>query len=723
MTHDETDFTIPNLGTPLGMARHYDSQNTVASGSSWSDRGMGDGWSFTYSDRLVSSTGNPADTSDPSELVWFTDSGVELKFVAQGTGWKTPTTIFGTLTHDTTNHWYVWTDKAGNILRFDDGYGGGTSGRLLYKLDRYLDGVEVFYKDGTTEITSVQRVLGGVPATGSSAASLAFTYVGSHITAITDSTGRTWTYAYDSAGRLASVTAPLDNAAPLSVVRYGYYGDTALNDLLQSVTDPDDNVTQFSYYANRRGFQVTDAQGNTHSLFFNLYRGQTSFTDERGQVTYYTCDGDGNLIEQLNPDQTTTTSTWQNDLKTSDTDAYGQTTSDYYDSNGNVVDTTDPLENVVYSTYSTPYANPLQTTKLGRPATWQVLTFPVQSSQHITVPTGGASVTLTGNVAAAFNVTYTVDATTMLSFDFSSPTNAAAPGQIQSMGFDTSGSSPTWSREFQLAGTDTSTVRQYLNSYSPAAPGVKHFVIPIGQFYTGSMLYLWFVNQTSYSTGQSIFSNVHLFEAVASTTSYAYSGDGTSLTLVTDADGNRTTYTYPSPNRGLPATMTAPNGYGRNDGGCTTTYSYNDAGQTTSQTSQVAPGQSITQTWHYDDGAGSRGYLTSSTDGNGNTTFYAYDLVGHLLSTTQPDPDGASGPLPAPVTIYVHDAAGNLISTSLATASPQQTTSTVYDAMGRVVKTVNPDGTYTTDQYDSAGNIVYSTDAMGRVTQYYLRFP
>ena len=88
-----------------------------------------------------------------------------------------------------------------------------------------------------------------------------------------------------------------------------------------------------------------------------------------------------------------------------------------------------------------------------------------------------------------------------------------------------------------------------------------------------------------------------------------------------------------------------------------------------------------------------------------------------MLTETQPDPDG-NGPLSAPVTDYVYDADGNLISTTLATGSPQETTTTVYDKMGRAIKTINPDGTYTTDQYDPAGNLVATTDAMGRVTQY-----
>ena len=123
----------------------------------------------------------------------------------------------------------------------------------------------------------------------------------------------------------------------------------------------------------------------------------------------------------------------------------------------------------------------------------------------------------------------------------------------------------------------------------------------------------------------------------------------------------------------------------------------------------------ITQGWNYD--PANLENLVSSTDGNGNTTTYTYDVYGHRTGQTQPDPDG-SGTLAAPVTEYAYDADGNLVSTTLATASPQQTVKTVYDRMGRVTKTVNPDGTYTTAEYDTAGNLVYQTDAMGRVTRF-----
>ena len=387
------------------------------------------------------------------------------------------------------------------------------------------------------------------------------------------------------------------------------------------------------------------------------------------------------------------------------------------------------MENVVYSTYApayTPtnqsgYANLLTTTKLGRPNTAGdgVVTF-----STVPLEDNGASLLITGSDNFDIYVG-AVDANTVLAFDFSSSATAAL---IQSIGLDPSGTSLTWADEFQLAGTNTTNgASQIFNDYSSAEPGVKHYVIPIGELYAAgtlpSLQYLWLVNQVDGSGAWAKFSNIHFFEATAATTtSYSYQSDG-SLTMVTDADGNKTTYAYPaSSNRGLPTSMTTPDGYGKGDGSYTTTDTYNNAGQMTSQSTRIAAGQFITQSWHYDGVSGSRGYLTSSVDGNGNTTTYTYDVLGDMLTETQPDPDG-SGPLTAPVTISVYDAAGNLLSASLATASPQRTASTVYDKMGRVIETINPDGTYTTDGYDAAGNLVASTDAMGRVTQYIYNCP
>ena len=147
---------------------------------------------------------------------------------------------------------WTWTDTTGATVQFDG------SGRLVSKLDRYGDGVEVTYVDRTTKISAVQRVLAG----SSNVTMLTFIYTGNHITSISDTTGRTWLYGYNSAGRLVSVTAPISSGSPLSLTQYGYYAEGSVEQgLLQTVTDADGNVTQFSYYVNRRGFQVTDAEG------------------------------------------------------------------------------------------------------------------------------------------------------------------------------------------------------------------------------------------------------------------------------------------------------------------------------------------------------------------------------------------------------------------------------------------------------------------------------
>ena len=105
--------------------------------------------------------------------------------------------------------------------------------------------------------------------------------------------------------------APLDPTTGVVRVSYQYYTDTALAGLLQSVTDANGGVTQYKYYVNRRGRKVTDADGNTQSISFNLYRDRTTLLDERQALTSYDHDSSGNIIKQVNADQTTAAYTWQ----------------------------------------------------------------------------------------------------------------------------------------------------------------------------------------------------------------------------------------------------------------------------------------------------------------------------------------------------------------------------------------------------------------------------
>ena len=87
------------------------------------------------------------------------------------------------------------------------------------------------------------------------------------------------------------------------------------------------------------------------------------------------------------------------------------------------------------------------------------------------------------------------------------------------------------------------------------------------------------------------------------------------------------------------------------------------------------------------------GNVTSQTDALGRVTTWTYNSEGLLTSITEPDPDDA-GPLPAPVTSFV------------------------YDGVGRLVTQTNPDGTTETLAWDATDFLTSTTDTLGRVTSY-----
>ena len=93
------------------------------------------------------------------------------------------------------------------------------------------------------------------------------------------------------------------------------------------------------------------------------------------------------------------------------------------------------------------------------------------------------------------------------------------------------------------------------------------------------------------------------------------------------------------------------------------------------------------------------GRVASEEKPGGRITVDAYDAQGRLRQETYPDPDG-SGPLPAPITRYEYDAAGNLhkrMEVIDATTTPPVTRDTVYDydTWHRTIRETlpDPDGT------------------------------
>ncbi len=214
------------------------------------------------------------------------------------------------------------------------------------------------------------------------------------------------------------------------------------------------------------------------------------------------------------------------------------------------------------------------------------------------------------------------------------------------------------------------------------------------------------------------------------TTTMTYDAFG-DTTSVTDALGNRTTYTYDA-NRNLTG-VTNPRGF-------TTTYVYDAANQrtrtiqadgSTTNTTYDGDGNAIAQTDPRDHTAtyayDALNQLIGVTDPLSGTTTYAYDLLGNRTSMTDArgnvtqytyDADNE----PTKVTqadnsaiTATYDADGNVISR---TDAAGHTTTYTYDALNRLTTTTDPLHRTTTSSYDLAGNRIAVTDAQGRVTTY-----
>ena len=129
-------------------------------------------------------------------------------------------------------------------------------------------------------------------------------------------------------------------------------------------------------------------------------------------------------------------------------------------------------------------------------------------SGEVTIGNSGSSLQLSGNRWKKIDFSYSVTPDTVLEFDFSSN----AMGDVHGIGFD-SNTSISSGLTFRLFGTQNWGLDDFA-TYD-AAGGEQHFVIPVGQFYTGSATSLVFVNDhdVAGATAESVFSNVRVYEA------------------------------------------------------------------------------------------------------------------------------------------------------------------------------------------------------------------
>jgi ribosomal protein S11 len=124
----------------------------------------------------------------------------------------------------------------------------------------------------------------------------------------------------------------------------------------------------------------------------------------------------------------------------------------------------------------------------------------------VTVENGGATLAMSGNRWQQVTFPYTISANTILEFEFRS----TAEAEIQGIGFDNDLANSA-ANTFSVFGTEVWGIQDYRYNGDGA---FEQFTIPVGQYYTGEMQYLFFVldHDIAEPTGNAYFKNIKVYE-------------------------------------------------------------------------------------------------------------------------------------------------------------------------------------------------------------------
>lgn len=213
-------------------------------------------------------------------------------------------------------------DDRGNLISTKDALGNQTTmsydsrDNLISRVNA-LGKTAAYAYDGNDRVTSVQTPLGSITR---------LTYLSNGRTStILDARTNTTTFAYDTYGNTIRITDPLTNSTQFAYSAQGLR--------CTSMTDPRGKIKSMQYDNNDRLTTVrydsasgTPQRVNTFDAF-----GQTSLTDELGQITSVTRNEFGYITSVIDP--------------------LGNGTATEYDPNNNPVKVTDPLGFVTTTTY------------------------------------------------------------------------------------------------------------------------------------------------------------------------------------------------------------------------------------------------------------------------------------------------------------------------------------------------------------------------------------
>lgn len=674
--HNETDFTIRGRGLNYVFTRTYNSTPSATK----KDGPLGHGWTDSYNVYLQSNdygacpncvpgtgTGKSPDNGDniTSSITFYDERGGAHTYLEDGESGTyavtDPMGDFSKLTlDDPVAGEYTLTFRNGTKYIFQDPtYSSssdlkqvpGKKARLITIEDPYGNQLNFTYDSATGNLTNVVDNLGISGRTG-----ITFTYYTGtpHIHTVSDWTGRTWTYAYDTSGNLISVTNALGD-----ITTYGYAPGTHN---LTGITLPETNDTvnnqpvtrTFSYYQNGKTFQYADGLGNTTSLDYDLFRQQTRVTDPLGNVKAFDYSTTtGGLLKLTEPDGAILDFT--NDpttgLRTSKTNGLGYKTQYTYDGHGNVTQETDPAPTSGAQT-------PTVVTTYG----------PNDQVASVKDRNGVTTTTQFYSSTGGCGVANKPESVTISSLD------GVANVKLRTYCWNANGTLDYVTDYLNPTGT------QYRNTIFVYSSGKSLNVSDIWKIGSDTTYYIhthYTYDSLGRITSKTLYRRTSASDAtaLALTTSYTYDALD-HVTSVTDPLGNITKTVYDKNGKIYQIIKRYLNADG-------TTYT-----------------DRTVSTREYD--AADR--LISNTDVNGKTTTYSYDADGRLITKT--DPMGN-------VTHYKYDAMGRR---TVVEDGDGHTVTTTYDLAGHPIAVTNPDGQTTKTSYDALGRAVSVTDPKGYQT-------
>jgi len=526
------------------------------------------------------------------------------------------------------------------------------------------------------------------------------------LASVTDARGNTTSYQYNSRGLLTQITYPDSSTYTYTYDTFGdktsetneigktwtYTYDTFKRPLTE--TDPLSRTTTYVYrsgYFFQKPDQVILPSGkvtaNTYDLKQNLISQTVGYGTSDAATTHWVYDADNNVTSSTDPNGHVWTYTYDNrDRKLSQTDPLGHTTSYTYDAANNVLTVTRPDGGVTHNTYDTMHRLLTTTDPKG-----EVTTNTYDASGNL----------LTTKDPRSNTYTYTYDS-------LNRKTRLTYPdGSYEAYGYDPVGNLVSYTT--RAGQTKTSVFdnrnREVSFTWSDSTPGVTRTYDAAGRLLSSA-------NGTSTST----YSYDNANQLLSETQANASAGASWVVSYAYDADGNRTTLTYPS--------------------GTVVTYGYTNR----NQTNAISVGATSLAGYTYD----GNGNVVSKTLSDGTLASYTYDAanrlttLNHTLSGTSfarfdygydsvnrrtyEQRDTAAGD------VFGYDAVDQVTSVNYDATNPtsgttgaDRTVGYTYDASGNrtaVNDNVNGNASYSANnlnEYTSVGGASYASDANGNL--------